>query len=160
MTDVPARHHLPFRAGSRLWPARGRGGRVRPDISLQIGANTRMRRSGFIAAVAATAALATALTGGPAGAATTRPHFTRLTGVTMAPGFTPLALDKGPVTVSVTLTTPSVTRRELRLGRTLKQSERRAVRREVRRSQSGVRRLVASHHGRVIREMADAVNAL
>jgi subtilisin family serine protease len=120
-----------------------------------------MRRSGFVAAVAATAALATALTGGPAGAATTRPHFKKLTGATtMAPDFRPLTLDKGKVTVSVTLSTPSVTRREIRLGRTLKQAERRAIRADVRRSQSGVRRIVARNHGRVIRQMADAVNAL
>src|SRR4051794_34440308 len=108
----PATQHARLGRICPLDTAGPRGEESPPTPPFRSERTPSMRRSGFLAAVAASAALATALTGGPAGAATTRPHFTKLTGVTLAPGFTPLSLDKGKVTVSVTLSTPSVTRQE------------------------------------------------
>jgi minor extracellular serine protease Vpr len=115
----------------------------------------------LVTVVAASTALATATLAGPAGAATARPSFSRLTGIHNAAKIKPLALSKaGQVTVSVTLSTPSVLRRETRLHRSFKQPKRQAIRRQVHRSQNGVRAVVASHHGTVLRSLADAVNAV
>lgn len=116
----------------------------------------------LVVSVAAATALATASVGG--GSATAvgggRPTFEHVKVGSVAKGFRPLALTgSGRVTVSVTVgTAPSVSR--ISTFGSMTKSEKRAARRAVRRSQAGVRAVVAHHHGRVIRQMADAVNAL
>jgi subtilisin family serine protease len=113
-------------------------------------------------AVAATALATASVGGGSATAAAARPSFKNVKVTNVAEAFRPAALGGSrQVTVSVTVgTAPSVATRQTSFGRSLNKSERRAVRTAVRKSQSGVRRVVVRHHGRVIREMADAVNAL
>ncbi len=120
-----------------------------------------MRRSAPLTVAVVGATVLTTVWSGSAASGAARPHFHRVSVAGVANGFRPLALSPArSVTVSVVMTTPSVAARELTAGRHLTSAERAAAHRQISDSHAGVRSSVAAHGGRVIRELADAVDAV